>query len=191
MNKMINQSALDLLLQRTSCSRLQEPAPDRHQLEVMFRAAGRAPDHGQIRPWRFLIVEGKGLESLGELYVQSLLYKNPQASAEQIKRVRNMPLRAPMVIVLIASLHEHPKVPEYEQMITAGCAAHGILLAAQALGLGAFWRSGELCENDLVARGLGLQENERLIGFMYTGTPQHAVKPTADAELEKHISHWP
>lgn len=183
--------ALQLLLERTSCPRLQQPAPNRQQLDLIFRAAMRAPDHGQVRPWRFLVIEGQGLVELGELYATALLEENPAASAEQLKRSRNMPLRAPMIIVLIACLQEHPKVPEFEQVIAAGCAGHGILLAAQAMGLGAFWRSGDFCQNSAVARGLGLQVHEKLIGFMYLGTPCQPARSSAAPAHESFVSNWP
>lgn len=183
--------ALQLLLERTSNPRLQQPAPNGQQLELMFRAAMRAPDHGQIRPWRFLVIEGEGLVKLGELYASALLDSNPNASEEKLKRSRSMPLRAPMIVVLIACIQEHPKVPEFEQIIAAGCAGHAILLSAQAMELGAFWRSGDFCQNDVVARGLGLQKNEKLIGFMYLGTPCQPAKPAAGPEPEDFVSYWP
>ncbi|MFB1011567.1 MAG: nitroreductase [Thiopseudomonas sp.] len=183
--------ALSLLLERTSCPRLQQPAPDAAQLDLMFRAALRAPDHAQLHPWRFLVIEGQGLQALGELYASALLHGTPDATAEQLKRARSMPLRAPMIVVLIARLQSHPKVPEYEQLIAAGCAGHGILLAAQAMGLGAFWRSGEFCEHDQVAAGLGLQAGERLIGFMYLGTPCQPVKAGTGLEPANFVTRWP
>ncbi len=183
--------ALQLLLERTSNPRLTTPAPTPEQQELLFKAALRAPDHGQIRPWRFLVIEGQGLTELGELYAKALLEDNPDTSSEQLKRARNMPMRAPMIIVLIACLQEHPKVPEFEQIIAAGCAGHGILLAAQAMGLGAFWRSGDFCSNSVVARGLGLENNEKLIGFIYLGTPEQAAKAGPGLEPQRFVSHWP
>ncbi len=183
--------ALQLLLERTSNPRLQEPAPTSEQLDMLFRAAVRAPDHAQLRPWRFLVVEGQGLVELGELYATAVQYCTPASTEEQLKRARNMPLRAPMIVVLIACLQEHPKVPEFEQIIAAGCAGHGILLAAQAIGLGAFWRSGELCENSIVAKGLGLKDTEKLIGFMYLGTPTQQAKAGVGPDPQQFVSHWP
>lgn len=183
--------ALQLLLERSSCPRLQAPAPDPAQLELMFRAAVRAPDHGHLRPWRFLVVQGDGLHALGELYAKALLSSSPDATQEQLKRVRSMPLRAPMIVVLVACLQEHPKVPEYEQLIAAGCAGHGMLLAAQAQGMGAFWRSGEMCEHSHVHKGLGLQDNERIIGYIYLGTPCPESRQHAGPDPAGFVSSWP
>lgn len=183
--------ALELLLQRCSVSRLQAPGPTAEQLQLMFQAALRAPDHGQIRPWRFLTVEGAGLNALGELYAKALEQSEQPASPEQLKRVRGMPLRAPMVIVIIACLQEHPKVPHYEQVIAAGCAGHGLLLAAQALGLGAFWRSGEMAENPSVQHGLGLAANEQIIGYLYVGTPSQAARAGKALHVTDFVQAWP
>jgi nitroreductase len=122
--------ALDALLNRVSAPRLCEPAPDAGQRELLFRAALRAPDHGQLRPWRFLTIEGAAREQLGELLAQAL---PADASPEALNKARAMPLRAPLLVVVIARVHEHPKVPAQEQVIAAGCAAHGILLAAGEL----------------------------------------------------------
>lgn len=183
--------ALELLLGRTSVSRLCAPAPTDEQLDTMYRAALRAPDHGQIRPWRFLTVAGDGRKALGEIYAEALLQQNPAANDEQLKRMRSMPLRAPMLLVVIACVQQHPKVPEYEQLIAAGCAAHGLLLAAQAQGLGAFWRSGEMADNDHVASRLGLDASERVIGYVYVGTPAGQVKSATGLQPQDYVRNWP
>ncbi|MDX5371257.1 MAG: nitroreductase family protein [Pseudomonadaceae bacterium] len=162
--------ALDLLLNRVSVGRLLEPAPDAAQRELMLRVALRAPDHGQLRPWRFLTVEGEARARLGELFAQALQASNPEAKPEALDKARAMPLRAPLLMVVIARLSEHPKVPHEEQLLSAGCAAHGLLLAAQALGFGAIWRTGELSQNPRVCQGLGLSASEKIVGFLYLGS---------------------
>ena len=91
--------AIDLLLKRVSVPRLQAPAPSTEQLDLMLRAAFRSPDHGQLRPWRFLTVEGDDRKALGELFVQGLLSTTPEADDEQIEKTRAMPLRAPLLLL--------------------------------------------------------------------------------------------
>lgn len=162
--------ALDLLLNRVSVGRLLEPAPDAAQRELLFRAALRAPDHGQLRPWRFLTVEGAARVQLGELFASALQAGNSQVRSEALDKARAMPLRAPLLVVVIARLTIPHKVPEQEQLLAAGCAAHGMLLAAHAQGLGAMWRTGELCYDAHVMAGLGLADNERIVGFLYLGS---------------------
>lgn len=183
-------NALELLLTRTSSPVLQEPAPTAEQLELMMKAASRAPDHGSLTPYRFLKIEGEGLSRLGELFLASSQAEAGELSEAQAAKLRNMPMRAPMILVAIAVTREHPKVPVSEQLITAGCAAHGVVQAAAAQGVGAMWRSGDMAFNPRVAQGLGLAENEQIIGFIYLGrtVKEKAVPETDTARL---IADWP
>ncbi|WP_312934524.1 nitroreductase [Pseudomonas sp.] len=181
--------ALDALLNRVSVARLTDPAPDAAQREALFQAALRAPDHGQLRPWRFLTVEGQGREALGELFAQAMQAKGEQ-SPEKLDKARGMPLRAPLLIVVIATLHDHPKVPAYEQRLAAGCAAHGILLAAHAQGIGAVWRTGDLAYDAHVQQGLGLTANEEVIGYMYVGTPAKEPRDAPVLQTQDFVQAW-
>ena len=186
--------ALDALLKRVSVTRLEEPAPDAAQREAIFRAALRAPDHGQLRPWRFLTVEGGAREALGELFARAVAEK--QADAEPavldkaLAKARAMPLRAPLLVVVIACVQAHPKVPAQEQRLAAGCAAHGMLLAAHAQGIGAVWRSGELSYEASVEAGLGLAENEEIVGFLYMGTPSGEPRTPPALDPADFVTAW-
>ncbi|MGE4407424.1 NAD(P)H nitroreductase [Pseudomonas sp.] len=182
--------ALDLLLNRVSVTRLCDPAPDAAQLDLLFRAALRAPDHAQLHPWRFLTIEGDARQRLGDLFAAALRAREPNASAEALQKARNMPLRAPLLIVVIGHLQAHPKVPESEQLLAAGCAAHGILLAAHAQGLGAVWRTGDFAYDPHVTQGLGVGAHERLLGFLYLGTPEGRVRTAPVLEPQAFVSGW-
>jgi nitroreductase len=182
--------ALDALLNRVSVPRLIAPAPDAAQRELLFRAALRAPDHAQLRPWRFITVEGVAREQLSELLLAGLLATQPAASPEAVAKTRAMPLRAPLLVLVIARLQEHAKVPAQEQLIAAGCAAHAVLLAAHAMGVGAVWRTGELAYSAQVAAGLGLQAGEQLIAMLYLGTPQNELKTPVRLNPEDFVSVW-
>lgn len=183
--------ALDALLNRVSVPRLCEPAPDATQRELLFRAALRAPDHGQLRPWRFLTIEGAGLPVLGELFANALLAEQPDAKDEALAKARAMPLRAPLLVAVIARLQAHAKVPAQEQLLAAGCAAHGLLLAAHAMGIGAVWRTGELSRSRAMAEGLGLTADEQLIAFIYLGTPMGEPRTPVLLEPQGFVSAWP
>ena len=189
----LQMDALDALLNRVSVPRLVEPGPDAAQRELLFRAALRAPDHALLRPWRFLTIEGAGREHLGELFAQAQVAAAEQGAPDeqQLAKVRAMPLRAPLLIVVIANIQNHFKVPAQEQLLAAGCAAHGILLAAHVQGIGAVWRTGELAYNAHVAKGLGLSENEQIIGFLYLGTPERELRTPPDVPVEDFVSAWP
>lgn len=182
--------ALELLQQRVSVGRLVAPAPTAEQREVMFQAAMRAPDHKLLRPWRFLTIEGERLRALGELLAEAARQQGGEVPEAAIEKARNNPLRAPLVVVAIACLQDHPKVPHSEQLLAAGCAAHGVLLAAQAQGLGGMWRSGELSFSSHVAQGLGVSANEQVIGFIYLGTPEKPLRAPAPAELGAFVKPW-
>ncbi|MBS7660974.1 nitroreductase family protein [Pseudomonas lalucatii] len=183
--------ALDALLNRVSAPRLRAPGPDAAQRELLFRAALRAPDHAQLRPWRFLTVEGDAREQLGELFAQALLARNADASEEALAKARAMPLRAPVLVVVIARLQAHPKVPAQEQVIAAGCAAHAILLAAHVQGIGAVWRTGEMAYDPRVAEGLGLSADEQIVAFLYLGTPERELRTPAPVQVADFVSAWP
>ena len=183
--------ALDLLLNRVSVTRLCDPAPDEAQLDLLFRAALRAPDHGQLRPWRFLVIQGAARERLGELFVESLRRSDPDCSEEAMHKAYKMPLRAPMLVGVIARLQPHPKVPESEQVLAVACAAHGLLLAAHAQGLGAVWRTGAFSYDEHVAEGLMLAANERLLGFIYLGTPEGRLRTPPPLDPHQFVSQWP
>lgn len=181
--------ALDLLHNRVSCPALIEPAPTKQQLDSIYQAALRAPDHGAIRPWRFLTVEGDSRQQLGDLYLKAALAENPELAPERQEKIRKMPLRAPTIIVVIAAVTEHPKVPIIEQEISAGCAAQNIILAAHAEGLGAMWRTGDMAYLPVVKTGLGVAEKESIIGYIYLGTAKK-VRKVCEHNLSDYVTDW-
>lgn len=182
--------ALDALLNRVSVPRLLDPAPNAAQRELLFRAALRAPDHGQLHPWRFITVEGDARVRLGELFAEAVLAGNPEAPAEALNKARGMPLRAPLLVVAIAAVQEHPKVPREEQVIAAGCAVHGMLLAAHAQGIGAVWRTGDMAYNARVAQGLGLAAHEQIIAYLYLGKPERELRQAPQLDPADFVSSW-
>ena len=182
--------AIELLLNRVSVPQLDYPQPTPEQMEIMFKAALRAPDHARLRPWRFLTVSGDARKALGELFVKAAREEQTDPSDATLERVRNLPLRAPVLVMAICKLIEHPKVPEIEQKMSLAAAVHGLTLAAHAQGLGAMWRTGELCYHPTVANGLGLADNERLMGFIYLGTPSANTKKAPDLDVGDFVSSW-
>lgn len=183
--------AITALHQRVSTPRLTSPAPTPEQLRVLFGAALRAADHGNMRPWRFLVIEGDGLVRLGELFARVAAAKNPDIAQTELDRCHALPQRAPMIIVSIAKCQPNPKVPRIEQMISAGAATQNLLNAAFAIDVGAVWRTGDLAYDPEVKLALGLVEGEEILGFIYTGTP--TVPPHAPREQNPadFFSAWP
>jgi nitroreductase len=182
--------ALTLLHQRNSAPKLTDPAPDAAALEQILRAALRAPDHGHLHPWRFIAIDGEARQHLGELFAQALLQRKPEATEEEIKKNRLAPLRAPLILVVVARLQDHAKVPRVEQLLSAGCAGHSILLAANALGYGAIWRTGDNSYDANVKAGLGLTEGEEMVGYIYLGTIAGNSKPLPELRTADFLSRW-
>lgn len=182
--------ALTLLKGRNSAARLCKPAPDDSDLAEIFSAASRAPDHGRLRPWRFLLVRGDALVKLGDLFASAAKQRDPDLSEDDCQRFRQQPLRAPLILIVIARLESHPKVPMIEQQISAACAAHGAMLAAEALGYAGIWRTGVNAFDQRVHSGLGLVHNEEISGFLYLGTRDGQAKPLPVMSQADFMKEW-
>lgn len=182
--------ALETLHSRVSFPKLQEPAPSAQQMQNLYRAALRAADHGVLRPWRFLTIQDKSRDRLGELMVDAARKENPALTDEEAARLRQKPLRAPLIVVVVASPKEHPKVPEWEQELSAAAAAQNILLAAHAQGLGAMWRTGPAAYSRPLMQALGLTKHEKIIGFLYLGTPATSPKQITEASPHNFTQDW-
>lgn len=181
---------LQFLQQRNSSPKLTAPAPDAGHMEEIFKAALRAPDHAWLRPGRFISIAGERREAFGELLESCLLERNPEADSAARSKARNAPLRAPLVIVAVAALTDHPKVPAIEQRLSVGCAAYAVLLAAEALGFAGIWRTGDAAFDRAVMDGLGLAANEEIVGFLYLGSRDGKAKQIPSLDTADFVSDW-
>jgi nitroreductase len=170
---------------------LEEPGPGDAELRLIFEAAVRAPDHGRLRPWRFLVVRGAARERLSELFASAARRRDPSLSDAQIEKERGKPLRAPLTIVVAAKIVPGHKVPEIEQVLSAGAAAMNILNAVHALGFGAKWVTGANCYDPEFRAALGLDESCRLIGFIQVGTPIEGPPPQDRPDPAEFVTDWP
>ena len=182
--------ALNALHSRVSHPRVSGPVPSEAQLQNMFLAALRAPDHGQLRPWRFLRIEGEGLARLADLFAAAALAEDPQLSADKVESIRGKALRAPLVIVAISTAAEHPKIPVLEQDIAAGCATHAMLIAAYAQGIGAVWRTGPMSTHPIVMEGLGVKAQEKVLAMLYVGQIEGVDHPIRELAVEDFVTQW-
>lgn len=178
----------EFLLNRTSEPRLEAPAPDPDTLERAFACAARAPDHALLRPWRYLVIEGDGLSALGDLFASTCANNSDE---QELEKLRRAPLRAPMIIVGIASPRPHPKVPEIEQVMSAAAGMSFLELALQDAGFGAMWRTGSVAYHSAVHAGLGLTKDELIIGFLYTGTVSSAKPRVPRPDVQEFVQRWP
>lgn len=188
MTLITEQTPLRLLQTRVSHARLTAPGPDRAQLDELYRAAFRAPDHAWLRPWRFIEVTGDQRARLGEWMAESVAAETPDLDDKQHTKLLNAPLRAPTVLIAWARIVDHPKVPPIEQILATGGACTNLVNAAHALGLGAIWRTGAPAHSPTLKRCLGLADTDALVGFLYLGTPAGDDKPIPDLDPADYVT---
>ena len=155
---------------------LGEPGPDHATLLRMLASAVRVPDHGKLVPFRFIRLQGEARHALGDLLAARTLHLQPDAADAVVEKDRARFSHAPVIVTVVARLTPGHKVPEQEQLLTAGSVCFALLQAAQALGFGAQWLTGWMAYDDAVAATLGLSADERIAGFIHIGTP--TVPPT-------------
>lgn len=183
--------AITLLTTRYSSPRLSEPAPTGEALTLIKRAALQVPDHGALRPWRFVIAEGReALSRLGDIFAEAAIEEDPSISLEMQERARQLPLRAPMVIICIAKVSEHPKVPAAEQIQSAACAVMAMQQMAFALGFGGVWRTGAYAQQDYVKQAFALAPDDEIVGFLYLGTATGAAPQRTALEPDVYFSQF-
>lgn len=161
--------AFDALNTRQTAKTYGDTAPSREQLAQVLQAAVRAPDHGRLRPWRFMIIEGEQRRRFGELLAASARRRVPSLSEGDLQRERDKAQRAPMIIVTACRVVRGTKVPDIEQILAAGAATQNILLALHALGFAAAWKTGEAAYDGEVKKSLGFAAEDHIVGFVYTG----------------------
>jgi len=137
----------------------------------MLAAAMCAPDHGRLKPWRFIVISGDARRDFGQVLADALKQRQPDVSAAMIEKERGKPLGAPLLLVVVARIVEHKSIPAVEQIIAAGIAANNVLLAASAFGFGGMWRTGAAAYDPAVKSALGVPTTDAIVGFLYLGTP--------------------
>lgn len=183
----------ELLKTRASAAwrELGEPGPSDAELRDFLEAAVAGPDHGAVRPWRFIVVRGDAREAMGELFARALLKRKPDADEATIEKDRDRMRRVPLMIAVAARINpNHPKVPPSEQIVSAGIAAQAILLAAQAKGYGGVILTGDHAYDAGVKAGLGLRPGDEIVGFVYIGTAQGEQRPKKRPDPAKFTAEW-
>lgn len=183
---------LQFLQSRTSipAKLLGEPKPTPEQLDEILKAAVAAPDHGHLRPWRFIVIEGDAREKLGDIFAKAALQRDPSLDATQVDRQREKPLRSPTILTVVCKIQEnHAKVPVLEQILSAGTAAHQAMLASNALGFGAIWLTGPNAFDENVKAALNIEKKDQIIGFIYLGTATIS-KPNIQRPNTKELTEY-
>ena len=181
-------AALDLLLSRRSGSAkaMTEPGPSKKQLADILKAGARAPDHGKLFPWRFLVIEGKGRSRAGDILAEVM-----EAEGERDKQVeeeRGRFLRAPVVVAVISAAREQHKIPVWEQELSAGAVCQNLLIAATASGFVGQWVTEWYAYHPVVKERLGLKAGERIAGFVYIGTAKDELEERPRPDMDKIVT---
>ena len=184
--------ALDSLVTRQSAKTYGASAPSKEHLAQVLQAAVRAPDHGRLRPWRFMLIEGEQRRKFGDLLAASALRRVPGLSEGDLQRERDKALRAPLIIVTACRVVPGTKVPAIEQLMAAGAATQNILLALHALGYVAAWKTGEAAYDAEVKKALGFAADDHIVGFVYTGGGMGATfAPGKPASVQDAMLDFP
>lgn len=185
-------NALELLQHRrsTASKLLHEPGPDAVQLATLLEMAMRVPDHGKLEPFRLLSISGEARHQLGEFLAQLTKTRNPAAEIAVIEKDRLRFSHAPILIVAIAKILPGHKIPEQEQLLSAGCVCYNLLLGAQALGFGAQWLTGWPAYDSEVNLHLGLMEHEHIIGFIHIGSGITEIPERPRPKFSEKVAVW-
>lgn len=173
------------VLDRPSVVKFRPECPPRGLLERVLGAAVLAPNHYLNQPWRFCVLAGAAREEFGEVLAERLRDKmalggpTPPDTEAALDAERKKPLRAPVLIMVAAARTDHPKAMVVEDIAAAAAAAQNIILAAPALGLGAYWRTGDAAYDPKVKAYFGLRPDDDIIGFLYVGYPEVTRAPLA------------
>ena len=179
--------AIKNLTNRKSSKNLQLPFPTKEEMNIVYQSALRAPDHAWLRPSKFLEFKGESLEKLSKIFT-SFANDHFKENEAFVEKVKVAPFRAPMVIVLITEIKNHPKVPAIEQMLSTSAATQNILLALHALGYGAIWKTGKLALNENIPKYFNLDKNHHILGYIYVGTKSGEDRKVPDVNIDDFVT---
>ena len=182
--------ALKNLLTRNSPRELTVPVPSKDDMDEIYQAALRTPDHAWLRPSRFIEVSGQGIDRLSKIFTEFAKHEFESVTPLQMEKYQAAPFRAPMIIILATRITEHPKVPKTEQMLSTAASAENILLALHAKGFAGMWRTGKFAFNRKMAEYLDLSSEHEIIGYLYIRTPTGTLKKIPELDIEKFVTVW-
>lgn len=168
---------LSVLARRRSAAprSLSDPGPDKAQIQTLLTLASRVPDHGKLAPWRFIVFEGEGRKRAGDLIAAAFAADEPDADGARIEAERTRLSHAPLVVGIVSRARPHVKIPEWEQVLSAGAACMNLVVAANVMGFSTAWLTEWYAFDRRVLDGLGLHADESIAGFVHIGTSSEAV----------------
>lgn len=174
---------------------LGEPGPTAEQLTLLLTLASRVPDHGKLAPWRFIVIEGEARIRVGAVVAEA--WKRNNAAMDMAALSQGVAqwagrFGAPVTVAVVSSPKASPKIPEWEQVLSAGAVCMNMLLAAKGLGFGAVWLTEWYAYDAGVLSELGIREGERIAGFVHIGTQREAREDRERPRLESIVTrYWP
>lgn len=165
------------------------PGPDAAQLETLLGIASRVPDHGKLTPWRFIVIAGDARHRIGETIRAAFAADNPGVPEDKLAYEGGRLARAPLVVAVVSTAKPHPKIPEWEQVMSAGAACTSLLVAATGMGFGATWLTEWFAFDRRVLDVLGLSPDERIAGFIHMGTPASTPMDRPRPALADIVTH--
>ena len=180
--------ALDNILNRVSARKLDKPHPSTEEMKTVYKAALRAPDHAWLRTSSFIEVKEKGLKKLSNIFF-NFGKTIPNLSDDILNKYKNAPFRAPMIVILVNTYKEHPKVPAIEQKLSTAAAAQNIMLALNAMNYSCIWRTGKMAFNEMISGELGLNKNQEILGYLYIGTETGEKKKIPNLDIDDFVSY--
>lgn len=188
----VNTALRDYLQTRRSVgiAFLQEPGPTPSELEQILTIGTRVPDHGKIAPWRLILIAGDDRIKAGEALAAIARKNTPDLDEASLDIERQRFLPAPLTIGVISSPKAHPKVPEFEQLLSAGNVAFNLMHAAHSLGFAASWVTRWYAFDAAAAAMLGARDGERFVGFVHIGTPTATIEDRPRPALADIVSRW-
>lgn len=183
---------LALLARRrsTPIALMGEPGPSEAEIDALIRLAARAPDHGKLGPWRFLVLAGEGRDRAGALMADLIAARDPRADEARLAGERARFARAPVVITVISTAAPHAKIPEWEQLLSAGAVSYQLVLAAHAMGYAGAWLTEWPAYDAQAREALGLAPHERVAGFVYLGTAKGEVMERFRPDIAPRVSRF-
>lgn len=178
---------VDILLSRQSHFQLAEPAPRDEEIELIFDAAMRAPDHAQLRPWRFALIRDEARAELAEVLVELAAAREPQLTRDELESRGDTARSTPLIIAVAAAIREDGGIPEVEQLLSTGAATMNMLNTIHALGYGAFWITGDDSYDPKLPAALDFEPDDRLLGFLLVGTPVSQDAPPPRPSRADHV----
>ena len=186
-----DQRPIDLLLSRRSvvANLMEGPAPSAEDLREILEAGMRVPDHGRLVPWRFLLIRGDARNALGRVIGEAFRRDNPDVEEKRVELERKRLARAPVVVAVVSQVDKEAKIPEWEQVLSAGAACQNLLVAALSLGYAAQWLTEWYAYEPLLLDALGVRGDDRIAGFLYIGNAA-PLGDRARPEYEDVVSEW-